>query len=66
MNPKFGPSKPKPRPPRTAVALRINLEDSGQCRWWAEHFGVSPAELFAAILRVGVDASAVRQALDDK
>jgi hypothetical protein len=49
--------------PRKPTTLKINVEESWQCRWWAEHLGVSRTELFAAILKVGVDADAVRKAL---
>ena len=52
-----------PRDQRKPTTFAINLEESWQCRWWAEYFGVTRAQLLAAILDVGVDADAVRQAL---
>ncbi len=52
--------------PRKPTTFAINLEESWQCRWWAEYFGVTRAQLLAAILEVGVDAEDIRQALDRK
>ena len=52
-----------PREQRKPTTFAINLEESWQCHWWAEYFGVTRAQLLAAILEVGVDAEAVRQAL---
>jgi hypothetical protein len=51
------------REERRPTTFAINLEESWQCRWWAEYFGVTRAQLLAAILEVGVDAEAVRRAL---
>lgn len=53
----------RPRDTRKPSTTAINLQESSQCRWWADHFGVQPNALLAAILEVGVDARAVRHAL---
>ena len=50
--------------PRSAPApLTINVAEPWQVRWWCDHFGVTHAELFDAIARVGVSAVAVRRHL---
>lgn len=59
MKQEIGRDEEARRPP----SFTINLEESWEAAWWAAHFGVSRAELLAAILKVGVDAEAVRQVL---
>ena len=41
----------------------ISLDQDWQCRWWSKEFGVSPAELKAAIREVGPRSKAVREYL---
>ena len=55
--------KPEHEPSRPTGPLTIDVQESWQCRWWGDHFGVSRTELLAAIMKVGVDAAAVRKAL---
>jgi len=55
--------KKQPPEPSRPSPLRIDVQESWQSKWWSEHFGVTRSQLLAAILKVGIDADAVRREL---
>jgi hypothetical protein len=55
--------KKQPPAPLQPSPWRIDVQESWQCKWWSEHFGVTRSQLLAAILKVGVDTDAVRREL---
>jgi hypothetical protein len=55
--------KKQPPTPAQPSRSRIDVQESWQCKWWSDHFGVTRSQLLAAILKVGVDAEAVRREL---
>jgi hypothetical protein len=55
--------KKQPPVPLQPSPLKIDMQESWQCQWWSDHFGVTRSQLLAAILKVGVDADAVRREL---
>lgn len=48
---------------RPQDASKINVHESYEVNWWCDEFGVTPAQLIAAVNAVGVSADAVRRHL---
>ncbi len=45
---------------RPQDSSRINIHESYEVNWWCDHFGVTKAQLIAAVNAVGVSAEKVR------
>ncbi len=48
---------------RPQDASKINIHEPYEVNWWCDHFGVTPAQLKAAVQAVGVSAAKVKQYL---
>jgi len=48
---------------RPLDASRININEQYEVNWWCAEFGVSRAQLIAAVQAVGTSAAAVRKHL---
>ncbi|WP_199885264.1 DUF3606 domain-containing protein [Pseudomonas bohemica] len=45
-------------------AIRINVGDSSELKYWAKYFGISPKEVRSAVEAVGDSLTAVKQHLE--
>jgi Protein of unknown function (DUF3606) len=45
---------------------RVNIHEDYEVRYWTEKWGVSETQLVAAVIKAGVSANAVAQALGKK
>lgn len=55
-----------PQKTRPQDALRVNVSQDHELRYWSEKFGVSPEELKRVVGRVGFMAADVERAIGKK